>query len=287
MLHPALPTLPPVPLFNHHAVSLPDYLAEHGGMIFRRWSDWIALKARQDFQGEVRFDHIDRLEDTSVRVDPPHVVRFREGPSPWDELKRFETRDSTGGQGYRGTVQHTGRFTRKLYINPHPANLCDFLIAFNKMVERENLPIVASKDHNNFDWTRTASGRAVRGVRHNGYCLYLADDSSVPVILDAVDRAARNSQAMLFAQRADNYPKAVVALGGRILMGLDLEGDQSFDNWTRPIGWAGFRAVQVYLQENAHASEEELKEASYKRMTQGLQEVRGMDIRPEQFLSFV
>ncbi len=289
MVYSAFHPILSVPLFDAHSISLPDYLSQHAGAIFQRWSDWIALRAVQDFRGEGRFDHINRLEDTAVFIDPPYVLNPHNHAVLWDKLKPFETSDSTGGQGYRGTTGRIDRerFARKIYVNPHPAQALDFLLAFNTMVQSENLPIISSKLHNNIDWIRTPSGRAVRAVRHNGYCIYLADDSGVPAILTAVERAATNSEATLLNQRIENYPKAVLALGGLILMGLDLNGDQSFDNWTRPIGWAGFRAVQEILQRHPQSSTEECKETAYQNMVAGLLRVRGPNIDPSQFLSFV
>jgi hypothetical protein len=91
---------------------------------------------------------------------------------------------------------------------------------------------------------------------------------------------------VLLAQPEGQYLRGAHALGGKVLLGLDLREEHSFDNWTMVLQHKGQDAAKRIREDNPNASPEEVREAVRAAMIAALKWYRGEDIGPDKFLSF-
>lgn len=282
---------------------LSAYLARHNADIFDRWAEAVAKAADQAVRDRLayRAQHggakksivrdpnepnptklvFEATEGTEVRLDKPISVEEQAGIR-----QRLDDVHARYGDGDDGQLHFGGNVPdcpvkRKIYANPDFRHLPAFLEAFYRIAREENLPIIQSKV--NFDALAQEDGRVV-GQSHNTFCLYTPEDGKVDKIADAIERAAKESGAKLLAQKPESYPKGVHALGGKLILGIDLAGRASFDNWTGSLVGVAIKTAEKSLENNGQAPSAEVMARIKAAMKAELQKTRGMG--PDQFLSF-
>ncbi|MFH1831122.1 MAG: hypothetical protein ABH871_10195 [Pseudomonadota bacterium] len=299
-------------------MSFSDYLNRYNEAIFHRWTHQLAIIAEKAARSELASRAADKaagikpsiirrrspprlplweLDNTMVDLEPPLSETEMDAIiKVLDELeKKYRYcdgwNDGRGNVFFRGTMKSANHFSffRKIYVNPDFRTIRGFVDRFYELLETENLSIFNSKVYSEAwvrDKTTTLEGeRKIIGQEHNVFCIYLPCDNQVVPILHAIEKSAIESETTLYAQKPNSYPKGIHALGGCVILGLDIsDHGKSFDNWTSSILWAAYASAERFIQDYPNANTEEIHTMINAALIAELKKVRGVE--PKDFLSF-
>lgn len=201
-------------------------------------------------------DFIHSLMPEKRLLNSPYpVAKFNEEMQKLNTEFSGDSSDHTQANTFlKGTTEYfpNVKFTnaRKVYVNPPLESAANFARAFYKSIEALKVPIHGSKIHTE-GMVEDDSGESYVRQGHNTFVVYLADDRTMPYLLQAISHAEKESGIQLHSFEKADVPKAPTLLGGKVILGgadikhADDRETRSFDTWTDGVANA---ARQAFLK---------------------------------------
>ena len=195
------------------------------------------------------------MPEKRLLSSPYPVAKF------YEEMQKLNTEFSGDSSNHthantflKGTTEYFPdvKFTnaRKVYVNPPLESAANFVRAFYKSIETLKVPIHGSKIHTE-GMEEDEKGGSYAKQGHNTFVVYLADDRTMPYLLQAIANAERDSGVQLNSYEKADVPKTPTLLGGKVILGgadikhADDRETRSFDTWTDGVANA---ARQAFLK---------------------------------------